>query len=241
MSRSNVDLDCDQGAQAAAYVLGALEPDEAERYREHLCGCAICRQEVDELQPVADALPGTTTPIEAPDALIQRIMVTVHSEAELLGAAGAQADRPPAVRRRWRSPRLAVLATTAALAAGVAAGVLVISSGSSSSQRTTTALVASSAHGGHAELLQLGARAELVVSGIPQPPAGKVYQVWLARPGAAPQPTDALFGVTTSGSASVDVPGSLRGVHQVMVTAEPRGGSLHPTSQPIIIATLRPS
>jgi hypothetical protein len=44
--------------------------------------------------------------------------------------------------------------------------------------------------------------------------------------------------VTHAGDASVNVPGNLSGVHQVMVTAEPLGGSSHPTSSPIIVATL---
>ena len=105
----------------------------------------------------------------------------------------------------------------------------------------TQALVAANAPGGHAELRQTGARAELVVSDIPQPPPGKVYQVWLAAPHGAPQPTDALFSVTKDGSASVDVPGSLRGIHLLMVTAEPPGGSRHPTSSPVITATLKPT
>jgi anti-sigma-K factor RskA len=242
MSAPELELDCEQGAQAAAYVLGALEPREAEGYREHLRVCAICREEVDELQPAADALPGSSPRIEASAELIERIMGAVRSEAQLLGAAGAQADRPPAARRRWRPVRVAALAAAATMAAGIAVGALVIDSGSSPApQRVTSALVAGRARGGHAELRQSGTRAELVVSGIPQPPTGKVYQVWLARAGAPPRPTDALFSVTARGRGVVDVPGSLRGVQRLMVTAEPLGGSPHPTSAPIIIATLGPS
>ncbi len=43
-----------------------------------------------------------------------------------------------------------------------------------------------------------------------------------------PQPTDALFTVTRAGAGSVEVPGSLRGVREVMVTSEPLGGSSAP-------------
>jgi hypothetical protein len=50
--------------------------------------------------------------------------------------------------------------------------------------------------------------------------------------------TDALFNVTSAGRASVGVPVSLAGARAVMVTAEPRGGSLRPTSAPVIVATL---
>jgi hypothetical protein len=60
-----------------------------------------------------------------------------------------------------------------------------------------------------------------------------IYEVWLSR-GTAPEPTDALFGVTTHGSGAVAVPGSLHGVKEVLVTSEPLGGSLHPTSTPLI-------
>jgi hypothetical protein len=59
--------------------------------------------------------------------------------------------------------------------------------------------------------------------------------VWLLRPGAkAPEPTPALFGVSTDGSAAVAVPGNLDGVKQVLVTHEPLGGSRAPTRAPIL-------
>jgi anti-sigma-K factor RskA len=238
MSGHEADMDCTQRAEAAAYVLGALEPLQAERYREHLDGCAACRAEFGDLQTAANMLPATAPEIQAPEALRRRVMSTVRAEAELLNAAGPQADRPEPAPARWRTRRLA-LSAAAALAAALAAAVL-LASGSPSSQRVTTARVAG-APAGRAQLRQNGARAELILKGIPQPPTGKIYEVWVARPGAAPQATDALFTVTTAGSASVGVPGSLHGIQQVMVTAEPLGGSRHPTSPPIITATLRPS
>jgi hypothetical protein len=48
-----------------------------------------------------------------------------------------------------------------------------------------------------------------------------------------PQPTRALFVVR---SGSVTIPGGIKGADQVLVTAEPAGGSLQPTMQPVIIA-----
>ena len=130
---------------------------------------------------------------------------------------------------------MGALATAAAVAI---VAVVLISSSSSPTQRVIQARVSASAPSGHAQLRQRDGHAELVLSGMPQPPAGKIYEVWLARPRKAPQPTDVLFGVSRSGSGSVGVPGSLRGVEQVLVTAEPRGGSLHPTSAPVVVATL---
>ncbi len=86
----------------------------------------------------------------------------------------------------------------------------------------------------HASLQQIGSHAELTVSGMPEPPVGEVYEVWLNRAGGAPQPTDALFTVTRAGDGSVDVPGPLRGVRAVTVTSEPLGGSSSPTSAPVL-------
>jgi hypothetical protein len=82
-----------------------------------------------------------------------------------------------------------------------------------------------------------GGHAQLDVSGMPQTPAQRVYEVWVKRDGA-PQPTDALFTVTAAGDATVDVPGGVQGVKVIMVTSEPRGGSKVPTSAPVIVARL---
>jgi hypothetical protein len=69
---------------------------------------------------------------------------------------------------------------------------------------------------------------------MPEPPKGEVYEVWTESLGETPRATDALFTVASDGSGSVDVPGSLRGVGEVMVTTEPLGGSAHPTSPAVL-------
>jgi hypothetical protein len=92
--------------------------------------------------------------------------------------------------------------------------------------------------GARASLHRSGARAELQVSGMPQPPIGEVYEVWLNRASAPPQATDALFTVTSAGLGSVDAPGGLRGVREVMVTAEPLGGSTSPSSVAVLRVTI---
>jgi hypothetical protein len=131
------------------------------------------------------------------------------------------------------------LITAVAMGLGLLIGMLAIDAGTHApATHVTSAQLASLPHGARAVLRQTGSHAELVVSGVSQPPRGKIYELWLARAGTPPQPTSALFGVTRAGDASVNVPGNLSGVHQVMVTAEPLGGSSHPTSSPIIVATL---
>jgi hypothetical protein len=222
-------LHCQESEDAAAYVLGAL--DEPEFYREHLATCTVCQAEVARLQPVVDALPATVPPKSAPEGLRRRVLSVVHAEAELLRVAGHEADEPPHRGGRWRRPRGAVLAWGALAASAAVLLVLALTAGSAQRTRVTNAQVA--IVGAHASLYQVGGHSELLLAGMPQPPRGRIYEIWLSR-GSAPQPTDALFGVTRHGSGAVAVPGSLNGVKEVLVTSEPLGGSSQPTSTPLI-------
>ena len=42
---------------AAAYVLGALEPAEAEAFRRHIAECEACREEVAAYEQVTEVMP----------------------------------------------------------------------------------------------------------------------------------------------------------------------------------------
>jgi anti-sigma-K factor RskA len=242
MSSSDREYECPERMQAAAYVLLALEPDEVDRYGAHLSECAQCRADVANLQTVADSLPTSAPRLRASAELRERVMASVRREAELLRAAGPAADRPEPrrVRRRLRAPQL--LGATVAAGLGVAIGLAVFGSGTTHPvTRITSAQLAAGPAGASAVLRQTGAHAELVVHGMNQPPRGKIYEVWLARESGAPTPTNALFGVTSAGGASVNIPGDLASVRRVMVTAEPLGGSAQPTSSPVVVVALRSS
>jgi anti-sigma-K factor RskA len=237
----NSHLECSSG-DAAAYVLGALEPHEVEPFRHHLASCAICRDEVAALQIVADMLPNAVSPTEVPRGLRKRVLATVYDEAELFESAGATRRRPTVRLKTSRAPILrpwTVLGATALVAVGILVGAFAIGGlGSSGTQtRVIQATVPSTAALTTAELRLRGDRAELVVAGMAPPPAGEIYEVWVQR-GAQTDRTDALFAPTTNGSADVDVPGSIKGVGAVMVTAEPSGGTDHPTTDPVIRASL---
>ena len=224
---------CEHGIDAGAWVLGALDERAAAAYEQHLRGCAQCQAEVARLRAPADALSLATEQVTPPPALKDRIMRVVESEAQLLRASGPEADRPPARReRRWFLRPLPVAGLAAAtLAVGVAGGVLL----SGESTRTIQAQVAMT--GAHATIRVTGDHAKLEVSGMRNPPAGHVYQVWLKRGSNAPEPTDALF-TAMHGHGHVDVPGSVKGVDLIMVTSEPSGGSIAPTSPPVITAAV---
>jgi len=233
-----------------AYLLGALPQPERERFEAHLVTCASCRADVDALLVVADALPSAAPPVQPSPELKDRIMQVVRSEAELLQAAGAQADvvTPPPPRRQSRSRWLGALISRQALAGGIAALALVAGGaagfalrggGDDKNPRTLQARVEQGAAPGGAGTLVLDhGDATLRVARMPQPPRGRVWQVWIKRPRHAPEPTDALFDVRRNGTATVAVPGELEGAESVVVTSEPRGGSQVPTRQPAVEVSL---
>jgi anti-sigma-K factor RskA len=235
------EMGCERCPDAAAYVLGALQEQELQGFREHLAGCVACSAEVTSLQSVADALALGVPRKLAPDSLRARIMATAHAEAELLRAAGHEADRPAPVLPIWRRRLAPALAAAAALGAGLLIGAFAINTGSTTIHTQTQvirALVAEPGHNTTAELRKVGSHLELIVEGLPLPPRGRIYEVWLLKQGAqAPVPTNALFSVTTHGEGSVDVPGNDARVSKVLVTDEPLGGSPKPTRNPVIIAS----
>ncbi len=220
----------DCGADAAASALGALEPAEAEAFRRHLDSCVVCRDEVSAFNAVADVLPLAAPPQPVPRSLKRHVMAAVKAEQRA-------ADAPQRRRSSWLGalPR-PVLAT---VATGLAVIVAVIATSLGGPGQPTRVIHASTSWSGTSAVLRVtDQRGELVVQRMPAPPAGKVYEVWLGRSSRPPAPTNALFSVTASGAGSVDVPGSLRGVNQVMVTPEPAGGSKVPTHAPVLVANL---
>ena len=237
---------CAKRDTAGAYVLGALAKDEAYAYELHLAGCPMCQRDIHELSAAADAL-GTAVPtVAAPPELGERIRSIVRAEAELLQAAGPAADRPvqkSRVRDLWGGRRLLLprIAVAATLAVGLVVGLVIGSTslgGSTPSTRAISAQVLQPgvARGASATLHVTGESGTLSVSHFPSPPAGRVYEVWLLKSGHAPRPTDALFSVNRQGNGTVAVPGSLHGVREILVTAEPLGGSQVPTRSPILEA-----
>jgi anti-sigma-K factor RskA len=236
---SSIENPCERCADAGAYVLGALDEHELESYRAHLATCAECREEVAQLQGVTDSLAIAVPRAQAPAEVRARLMAVVSGEAELLRAAGHEADRPVYARSRWRWRVLPALAVTGALAAGVLIGALAINTGPGQRTRVIQAQVlAPAGHDATAALRKVGSRVELQVTGMPAPALGRIYEVWLKDGSKAPEPTDALFSVTGQGNGTVGVPGDLKGVSKVLVTEEPAGGSLEPTHSPVIVASV---
>jgi anti-sigma-K factor RskA len=228
---------CRHRDDAGPWVLGALADEDGRAFALHLEACPDCRREVAELQVVADVLPMAAPQMVPPPALKSAIMTVVGSEAQLLRAAGPQADRPLAARAsrrrfgRLRPMPVAVLATVL-LALGVAGGVLLAQGDATSSHPGF------GPKGAQVALRVTGDHGELDLRGMPAAPPGRVYQVWLVTGKDKPRPTHTLFSVPTDGRARIEIMESLKGTDQVLVTAEPPGGSPQPTSAPLVGASL---
>jgi len=225
-----------------AYLLGALPELEAEVFEKHVAACAECRSEVEQLRVAADALPRAVEPVVPPPELKESIMRTVWAEAEERREARSQRPgwRASLLERLPRlSPALAAAAAACVLAIGIAIGVGVANIGGGSSKTVTALVDHTRAPSGNASLVVPGSGrgAILNVQGLPDPGPGKVYEIWVQRDGTL-QPAGALFSVSSGGSGTAGIPGSLDGVQAVAVTAEPDGGTLKPTQMPLLTVKL---
>lgn len=182
----------------AAYVLDALEPDEARAFERHVAGCPDCRRELDELAPVATALALAVAPSPPPPGLRERVL--------------ADARRPARV-----VPLRRIVTTVAAIAAVALVAIGVRAAVDRGPGTRTVALL-----GAQGRLVVTGdGDAQLIVAGLPAAPAGRTYEAWVVgSDGAIPA---GLF--TGGGSPTVTrlfrrVPEGSR----VAVTLEPSGG-----------------
>lgn len=229
---------------AAAYALHALERDEVRAFEEHLAGCRRCQDELASFREAVAALPDSV-PMRTPaPELKQRVMAGVAADARSRAGARDASARARRARPRpeWRSGpswwhRPQIAATLAAVVVLVVVGVLTLSGNST---QTFPGIV--HAQGASASILRSGDTGHLKFARMPSPPPGRIYQVWLKRRGRAPQPTGSTGPTRTlfaDRTGSVAVQGSLRGVQEVLVTAEPRpNGSSAPTRAPIIVVRL---
>jgi hypothetical protein len=169
-----------------------------------ICVCSVDPDPGDAPVDVLDVLPALSQPPPMSRALRRRVLRAVRAEPKTVGL-----RRPRPIR-------------AFALAAAVLAAVLAVQLHS-----------AGPAPVGQAQLRVTGGHRELVVARLPRLPSSRTYELWLLTGRRDPVPST-LFSVSAGGAADVAVPADLRRVTRLLVTVEPRGGSLHPTTRPVI-------
>src|SRR5262249_3095004 len=113
--------------EAAAYVLGALEPEEAAAYSQHLAACASCRDEVAALTPIADALATAVAQHPAPSDLRRRVLREVRGQPRADAPQAGRQQRlpsawPPGARRLVAAATIAIACLAIVLTSIVGAG-----------------------------------------------------------------------------------------------------------------------
>lgn len=91
-------------AQTAAFALGALDPDEATSYQQHLMRCEACRQALREYREAAGLLGLGVAQLEPPATLKESLM------REVRGAVTKSRRRTWAVLRPTAAVALLVFA-----------------------------------------------------------------------------------------------------------------------------------
>ena len=226
----------------AAYMLGALEPDEAAALERHAEECERCRADVRWLAPALQALPEAVEREQPPPALRARIMAEVERDAGATAPAGGAPARPGLLGRAadWLRD-LGAGPMGLRPVAGVAVAVLVIAAvagyaigggiGSDESGEPTT-FTAGNPPGVTAKMISEGDSGTLHLANVKPLPGDRVLEAWVQRDGEV-EAVEALFVPDREGRASTQLP-DLEGVEVVMVTTEPKGGSGSPTSAPIV-------
>jgi anti-sigma-K factor RskA len=228
----------------AAYVLGALEDDEAEEVRSHLETCPTCPAFAEELRRAVGVLPLAAEPVAPPADLRNRILSATGAPVPPRQSA-VIAGKPTAARDRFRWGPVAVAAAAViafALGAGLGVGI----------GRTTVPPPAATAvaqfsmtgtgdmQGAHGSVFVLKNEELTFVqfSGLPQIAPDRVYELWLIPSSGQPVP-GAVFAPDQRGGQVVVLGHDLAGYKALAVTEEAApNGATAPTQQPQLTGTL---
>jgi anti-sigma-K factor RskA len=243
----------------AAYALGALPANDVRRVREHMAGCAECRDEYRALAATVATIGVSAESEHGPSDLLKaRIMQRVRSEAV-----------KPSIHERARPPRAPVwpayLVAAAALVIALLSSVSNISltgklhqaeaelarttsrsiglSQDLAVQRATIADIADSASKHYdvssGQVVTDAGRVYIALHDLPEPPHGKVYQAWSLPKGSEKMVPSVTFVPDAHGIAVIGLPSvDARITTAVAVSVEPDGGSKAPTSKPVFVVPL---
>jgi anti-sigma-K factor RskA len=224
----------------AAYALDALDDRERAAFEAHLSTCGICRADVREMRETAADLSRliVETPPPGLRASVLDEIARTRQLSPLPGAVVRLGDH--------RSRRIAVGLSAVAAALLVAVGAFVVGSRTGTDFGDEVAALLSEPGAGVAQLEGSGGgtvtvvwnddEAAFVAAGLPAPPPGTAYELWLIDTAGEPRPMR-LLAAPDSGRIEAFVP-LADGVAPAAwgVTVEPVGGSDAPTSDVLFSA-----
>jgi anti-sigma-K factor RskA len=258
MSAKNDDLVNLSGA----YVLNALDADEAKAFEAELENSEQTRYEVTELRDTAVVLGLAVAPVAPSPDLKASIMAKIamtpqlpaeESEHELAPSdAPREFERPGKASRtaqaRWFTRPVVVLSSMAAAVALIAGGVVVTGNIGEMQQQQASAdkfaaimtaddteKVTTEVTGGGTATIAWSSDLEssaVKVSGVDSLPDNKIYELWYI--GADGPRAAGTFDADDSGAAWAVLEGTLEEGDTIGVTVEPAGGSQQPTTTPVV-------
>ena len=248
-----------------SYAVDALPPDELDEFERHLTHCGSCAAEVRGLRETAARL-ALAVAEPAPAQMRAQVLAAAERTRQLPPITSQRPSRaaPRSIRsarsaRRVWIPRISVAVAAASVALAVVFGV----SQSNTQSRLSTLenqLSAARVHnqqvdsvlaqgdlrlvsnktslGGSVSAIVSPSVGRLVVvtSGLPALSAGKVYELWLLGPSVA-QPSGLLTTAEHGRTVPVVASGYVKG-YKLGITVEPAGGTLKPTTTPIVAMPL---
>lgn len=253
------DADPHIGELAAPYVLGALEPEEVEQVELHLLTCAGCRELVEAEREVANLLPLLAAPLPVPARARRNLLAAVRS-----GPLDEPLLADPAPRSNVVTI-LTRLGWVAAISAAVLAVVLAWNGSQMQDQvnkkntelnvlkenQQTIAQVVSGPDGFVTNLkgtgIASGAQGGLImnptknsallaVEGLPKPPSGHVYVVWMTR--GNKQVNAGVLPVDSQGHGTlyITMPQALASFDGLLVTEETEAQVSSPSGTRMLVA-----
>ncbi|MGH2384581.1 MAG: anti-sigma factor [Candidatus Limnocylindria bacterium] len=236
---------------AAAYGLGAVEPDEERHIGEHLASCRLPHEEARSLVATASALGMVVEPITPSPALRPRLMATIAmipQEPPFPVAAEptevpALATTPPRRRPWWQSVPLTAAGAAVMLAVAIGLGAWNLNLAQQLADREVAlrAIAAADAaypvtgSAGSGWLLETDGQALFLAGNLAELPADRIYEMWLI--GADGVPVAVGVVENPEGLTSVTLERGFGSAQTFAVTVETQRVEV-PTSDPVLVAPL---
>lgn len=227
--------DCHE--RCALYSLGAMEPEEARRFEEHLERCKTCQAELAGYMEVVGLLALDGPKISPPSSLRHRLLERIAAEARI-----------PYIGARRRSVNWLLLAAASLLITTLALTVALfraerelgrlrarvkeieeINSVLRSPGTRIIHMAGQQSHSGGVLYWDTQNNRWVISVGLPPPPPGKVYQLWFVTPEAKISAGLIHTDANGHGFATVRVPPEMTQIAAAAITLEPAGGSHQPT------------
>ena len=216
----------------AAYVLGAVPPEEEPFIRAHISTCDECMEEADRYGEVATSLALAVDSVPLPKDFADKVVAA---------ATGSQ-DEAAVVPLRRPTFRLSLPALAGGLAVLLAFAVMTTSLIQTNddlrrTDRALTALLHSDdvleleGDGAVGRVVPTASETYLLVAGLQEAPSNHTYQLWFMDDG---EPVGAGVFDVSEGLAIVEADRSIEGFDGAAITVEPAGGSVAPTTPPIM-------